>query len=458
MIARARSMLSDGGLAGRAMRSTLFSLLGFGSENALRLAGNLVLTRLLFPEAFGLMALVTVVMNGLGMFSDIGLRSSIIQNERGADPVFLNTAWTIQILRGVLLFVITWSLAAPAAKFYGDPRLEDMFRVAALIPLIMGFVSTRLSTASRELQIGRMTVLNIGTQIVGLVVTVVLAFWLKSVWALVLGGLVAPTLLTIFSHVVLSGNRDRIGFEKTAARQLMHFGIFIFVASIAGFLVNQGDRAFLGKFVTLEELALYNIGYFLATVPLMLNAKLVDGVVFPLYSRLPPSESVDNRRKILKARWIMTGLGICIALFFGAIGNWLVILLYDARYEGAGPLMVLIAVAQLPLIIISTYTSLAMAAGHSGRFAVVVIIDALIRTGITILAMMNFGVVGAALAPIPAALLYYPFLIALTRRYKAWDPRHDLAYLALAVVCASGVLWLNWEAIGPVLAGSLSAG
>ena len=135
MIARARSMLSDGGLAGRAMRSTLFSLAGFGGENVLRLAGNLVLTRLLFPEAFGMMALVTVLMNGLGMFSDIGLRSSIIQNERGADPVFLNTAWTIQIARGALLFVITWFLATPVSDFYGDPRLENMFRVAGLIPV-----------------------------------------------------------------------------------------------------------------------------------------------------------------------------------------------------------------------------------------------------------------------------------------------------------------------------------
>ncbi len=444
-------MLNDGGMAARAMRSTLFSVVGFGGENVLRLAGNLVLTRLLFPEAFGLMALVTVFMNGLGMFSDIGLRGSIIQNERGSDPVFLNTAWTLQIARGVILLLITWSIAGPVAEFYGDPRLEDMLRVAALIPFIMGFVSTRLSTASRELQIGRMTLLSLSTQVVGLIVTIALSFWLKSVWALVLGGLVAPTLLTIFSHFVLSGNRDRIAFEKDAAKQLMSFGAFIFVASIAGFLVTQGDRAILGKFVSLEELALYNIAFFLATVPFMLNAKLVESVVFPLYSRRPPSESEDNRRKILKARRMMTGLGVCIALFFGAIGNWLVILLYDVRYEGAGPIMVLIAVAQLPLIITATYSSLAMAAGETARFALIIILDAIIRMGIALVATANFGVIGAALAPFPAVLLHYPILIALTRRYKGWDPLHDFGYFGFSVICAAGVLWLNWDAIGPVL-------
>jgi hypothetical protein len=63
---------------------------------------DLILTRLLFPEAFGLMALVQVFMGGLQMFSDLGVNMSIIQSKRGEDPDFLNTAWTFQILRGLI--------------------------------------------------------------------------------------------------------------------------------------------------------------------------------------------------------------------------------------------------------------------------------------------------------------------------------------------------------------------
>lgn len=453
MIVRSRSLFSGNSLAARASRGTLFSLIGFGSENVLRLAGNLVLTRLLFPEAFGLMALVMVVMSGLGMFSDIGLRTSIIQNKRGNEPVFLNTAWTIQILRGILIWIMTWALAGPVANFYGDPRLVEMLPIAGLVPLIMGFSSTRLSTANRDLQLGRLTALSLGTQVAGLAATIALAFWLQSVWALVLGGLVAPTLLTIFSHIVLPGHRDRIGFEGAAARQMIGFGAYIFLATMAGFLVNQGDRAILGKFVSLEELALYNIAFFLATVPLLLSKKLIDAVVFPLYSRRPPSESAENRRKIIKARWLMTGPSLCIAIAFGAVGNWLVMLLYDARYEGAGPLMVLIAVAQLPGIITASYYHLALAAGDSRRFASIIILEALIRTAFLLVATASFGAVGAALAPLPAAFLHYPILIGLTRRYDAWEFRHDLVYFVLAGVLAAGVVWLNLDALRPVFIG-----
>ena len=452
MIARLQSLISGSGLAARASRSTIFSVVGFGTENVLRLAGNLVLTRLLFPEAFGLMALVMVVMSGLGMFSDIGLRTSIIQNERGKDPVFLDTAWTIQIARGVLLFAITWALATPVANFYGDPRLAQMLPVAGLMPLIMGFASTRLSTVNRDLELGRLTMLSIGTQVVGLIATIVLAFWLRSVWALVLGTLVAPTLLTIFSHIMLPGHSNRLRFEGAAARQMIGFGAYIFLATMAGFLVNQGDRAILGKFVSLSDLALYNIAFFLATVPLLLSSKLVDAVIFPLYSRKPPSESAENRRKIIKARWVMTGLALTIAIFFGAIGNWLVVFLYDARYEAAGPLMVLIAVAQLPGIITASYDHLALAAGNSGRFAVIIITEAIIRTAILLFAAANYGVVGAALAPLAGAAVHYPVLIGLTKRYDAWSAAHDLVYFLIAGLLAAGVIWLNYDVLTPVFA------
>ena len=86
-----------------AMRGSLWIMGGYGMSQALRMGCNLILTRLLFPEAFGLMTLVNTVLIGLGMFSDVGTNQSVIQNERGEDPAFLNTAWTIHIIRGFAL-------------------------------------------------------------------------------------------------------------------------------------------------------------------------------------------------------------------------------------------------------------------------------------------------------------------------------------------------------------------
>src|SRR5258708_1248517 len=91
------------GLRGLVVRGTFWALASYGVGQVLRLASNLVLTRLLVPEVFGLMALVQSFIGGLAMFSDVGTSSSIIRHPRGEEPVFLNTAWTMQILRGIWL-------------------------------------------------------------------------------------------------------------------------------------------------------------------------------------------------------------------------------------------------------------------------------------------------------------------------------------------------------------------
>src|SRR5262245_66533122 len=95
----------------RVLKAGTWSLVGYGLSQAIRFGSNLLMTRLLVPEMFGVMAIATMLMIGLAMFSDAGLKQNVIQSNRGNDPAFLNTAWMIQILRGVLL----WFFALCAA-------------------------------------------------------------------------------------------------------------------------------------------------------------------------------------------------------------------------------------------------------------------------------------------------------------------------------------------------------
>ena len=106
VIRRLSASISGNGMKARALRGSLLTSISFGSENILRLVSNLVLTRILFPEAFGLMVLVQMVFAGASMLSDVGIKSAIVQDKRGDDPVFLNTAWAVQILRGLLIWLL----------------------------------------------------------------------------------------------------------------------------------------------------------------------------------------------------------------------------------------------------------------------------------------------------------------------------------------------------------------
>ena len=120
------SMMRGDGARARVMRGTLMTAVNFGGSKGLRLVSNLILTRILFPEAFGMMALITVFSGALEMFSDTRINASIIQSKRGHERIYLNTAWTIQILRGILLYMAALFFAVPAAEFYGEPMLAEL--------------------------------------------------------------------------------------------------------------------------------------------------------------------------------------------------------------------------------------------------------------------------------------------------------------------------------------------
>ena len=451
MFRKISALFEGDGYAARASRGSVLMAVNFGGQNALRLASNLLLTRLLFPEAFGLMALVQLVIAGVGMFSDFGLRGAIVSDPRGNDPAFLNTAFSLQILRGFVLALVVLFLADPMARFYGEPQLAEILMLSALIPLISGFNSTRIFSASRELMLGRLTILMLTSQSSGILAMILLAWWMQSVWALAIGGVVTVIVLAVLSHLILPGPANRLHFEWAAARRLFGFGKYIFLATLSTFIIAQGDKAILGKYVSLDDLAIYNIGFFLASVMWLLSRNLNDQIVFPLYARKPPAESEDSRRKLNKARFGLTGVVMLGTGALALIGVPLVELLYDPRYEAAGPVLVLVALVAMPRLITQSYEKLPLAAGHSGRYAVIMTSSAAAQLLLTLIGVEAYGLIGAIFAPLLSWCLVYPLIVYIARPYKGWSPLHDLTYMLVALGFAALTLWLWYDDLARML-------
>ncbi|HRM73350.1 MAG TPA: oligosaccharide flippase family protein, partial [Paracoccus sp. (in: a-proteobacteria)] len=183
-------MTENSVLASRALGSGAWSMANFGIGQAMRLASNLILTRILSPEDFGLMTLVTSFLIGLAMFSDMGFGPSIMQNKRGDDPAFLDTIWTLKIMRGFVIFAFALVMAWPLSVFYDAPQFAWIFPVAASSLVIGGFFPTRIDSAARHLQLGRLTIIELCNQLIGVLLTIAAALILQSVWALVWGAAV----------------------------------------------------------------------------------------------------------------------------------------------------------------------------------------------------------------------------------------------------------------------------
>lgn len=438
----------------RVARGTLMTLLNFAGSKVLRLLSNLILTRILFPEAFGMMALITVFVGALEMFSDMGMNASIIKSKRGHEPIYLNTAWTAQILRGALLYGAALLLCGPAAQFYSEPMLAELLPVAALSMLISGFSSTKEAAANKKILLGRITVIGLSCQFLGIVINVILALWLQSVWGLIFGGLVASALKVVLTHRLLPGEPNRLAWDWEVFWDIFHFGKYLFISSIAGFLINQGDRAILGKFVTLSELAVYNIGWLLASIPMTFNRLFGRRILFPLYAEKPPAESEANRRNVARVRFFMTAAMLSISLVLGLIGVGLIQILYLPAYHLAGPILVLVALAGMPQVITSAYSSLLLGTGDSRSFTILLIANAAIQTTLLFFAVQAYGLLGAIISPGIAAILIYPLSVYLVRRHAGWNPLHDGIYAGVAIAITAFVLSVHSDAVARVLSGN----
>ncbi|OIQ44998.1 MAG: polysaccharide biosynthesis protein [Roseobacter sp. MedPE-SW] len=435
------------GLMARVLRSASWVMIGYGGSQALRLAANLILARLLFPEAFGLMALVTVVTVGLSLFSDVGIGPSIAQNSRGDDPDFLNTAWSIQVLRGFGLWAFTLVLAWPMAWFYAAPELLYYLPIAGIGLAIAGFNPTRIETAHRHLLVGRVTLLDLGAQVIGVGAMVLLAWVSGSVIALVLGGVIQATAKLALTHFGLPGLRNHFRWEPASVKELVRFGKWIFLSTAFWFLTSQGDRAILGKFVSLEVLGIYNIGFFLASFPMLLGHAVNQRLMIPVYRDTPVAADPANRRKQRLLRFGLTTAILSMLLLMAWIGPWLVDLLYDARYVQAGAMIVMISLALVPAVITMTYDQAALAAGDSRSFFVFTASRALLQTALFLFATMWFGLPGGIFAMGLSMLAAYPVLIWLAVKHQAWDPLHDLCFAIVAVLIGTGAVYWHLDRI-----------
>lgn len=458
-LSEARPQPPDAHVAARAwslrarIGSSMFWTMGghLGTEG-LRLVANLVLTRLLFPEAFGLMALVTVMIVGLQLFSDIGIAPSIQQNRRGDEPAFLDTAWSIQIIRGVVLWLGACALALPVAGFYGEPELGQILPVAALSLVIAGFRPTRFETAARHLRMRQVTVVALSAQVLGLLVMIALAWITRSVWALAVGTVISEAIKVLALHAFLPGHVNRFRIEGAAARELISFGKWIFLSTACAFAVAQGDRLILGHYLTLEMLGIFSIGYFIGVFPKMLGMKAMERLMIPIYRERPPAASAANFRALRKMRALLSAGLMLLVLVLALSGPWLISLLYDPRYLAAGPVVVLVACIVLLQLIGMTYDSAALAAGDGQGFFWLQVWRAVLQTAFFIAGAELGGLGGALAGQALSVVATHGMLIRLARRHGAWDFLHDALAFPAAMAMAGLALWLHADDVAALFA------
>ncbi len=428
---RYAKMMQGDGLRARALRGSGWTVAGFGTSQVLRLGSNLILTRLLFPEAFGLMALAQVFMIGLDMLSDIGVGPSIVQNKRGDDPDFLATAWTLQILRGIVLFLGMCVISYPVSLIYNEPILFPLLIVIGLLALTGGFQSIGMATANRKISLGRITTVDLFSQIIGLLTMVIWAAYFPTVWALAGGGLTGAMCRVFFGHRLLPSTGNRLRFERSAATDIFHFGKWIFVATSFTYFGGEGLKLIQGYLVPIDILGIISIAGMLAAVTNQLIIRVGGSVIFPALAQinLERPEELHSRLREARTKLFVFTLPMFLVLMF--FGRELIHLMYDDRYQSAGLFLVIMATSAAINAQRTPFGMVLIATGDSFGHAIIMCVRAIARISAVYIGFSLYGIEGMLIADIGAQAVIYPFEAWRLRQNNLWFPVFDIMVFAL---------------------------
>lgn len=424
---------SGSDLRSKVLRGSALTTIGFGTQSVLRLGSSLLLTRLLAPEVFGLLSLAMVVLAGLTLLSDIGTRDAAIRSKRGGDKAFLQTAWTIQVIRGCAIGVVACLVAWPAAWVYDQPDLFALICVLSLAVVINGFKSISVVTMNRKLILGRIITIEIAVQVVTIGITVFAAWMLRSVWALAIGQISGVLLHLVLSYTVFPRFPHRFRLERETVSEILVFGRWILLATLFGYFGGRGIGAIQGFLLPIEVIGFLGIASKLAWTPGMLVNQVLSKAAYPGISEVARQRPENLRgvlRRVRKLLFVGTVPLFCLLSF---MAQPIVDFLYDPRYAMAGTFMSLLALNTGISVLSMPYQSIMLAVGESRVHAFVMGASAAFRITGVFLGYYIGGVIGILTAVGIATVLVHFISLGFALRRGYAGPRLDSIALCLLI-------------------------
>lgn len=401
----------------------------------LRLVSNVALAWLLAPELLGTMLLINTLRTGGELLTDVGIGQSIVNHRQGDEPRFYNTAWTVQIVRGLFLFAVALVATIPIARLYDEPQLLILLPISALTFAISGFMSPSRFLLQRHIKVKILAIYNLASAAASVVITVGLALIIPNIWALILGLLISNVVSVVASFFLIDWRAHRIVWDRKAVRAILKFGKWVFISSLVYYAAGNFDRLYLADAVPLALLGVYGIARTLSDTVLQLVQHVATQIVFPKVSaselRGPELRAIISpmRRIVVWALALAMGFGITIADSF-------ILLVYDARYAAAAVYLPILLLGAWFGTLASIAESVLMGIGKPadmalGNAAKLAAIFALVPAALT-----QYGLTAAVAVFAAVEVVRYAVLLWRQKHHGLSFLRQDAAATALMILVA----------------------
>jgi len=403
-----------------------------------------ILARLLLPADFGLVAMATAIIAIIELLSAFNFDMALIQNQQTTRAHY-DTAWTLNVaMAGACAFLVA-AAAFPAGAFYGDQRLGSIMLWLSLATWIRGFENIGVVAFRKELKLFREFQLLLTKRIFAFLVTILVAFTLRSYWALVFGILTSSVGGVVLSYLF---HPFRPRLDLTARSELLHFSKWRVIDNILNTLATRAVDIIIGRSLGPVPLGLFSLAHEISYLPSSELSAPINRAVFPAYARVA-SDQVKLRAQFLDVLGFTALLTAPVAFGIAAVAPLLVPLLLGDAWRGAVPLMKILAVAGL---LVSLRTNVGYVFLALGRSRLLVVMTA-VRFGIVVPALVfgtvYFGTEGAAWAILGTAIAFLPVTHFFMHRVLGirlaehagvlWRP--VIAAIAMALVVSEYLAW-----------------
>lgn len=445
---------SDAGdsIAKGAAWMVLFKLI----DRSVGIVSTLVLARLLTPADFGLVAMATAVVALVELMSAFGFDVAIIQR-RNATREHFDTAWTFAVMLGVGIAVVLALLAWPVAQFYREPRLLEILLVLAAASLLQGIENVGTIMFRKEMNFKREFAFFAMKRLVTFVITMTLAFTLRSYWALV-GGVVAGKLVAVVLSYVVHPFRPRLSLA--ASKDLFDFSKWLFANNLVNFVQTRSSDFVIGRTLGASTLGIFNVAIEIATLP---SSELVA----PLNrAALPGYAKVAHDLPAMRATFLSLVGVVCLLVFpvgagLASVAAPAVRLLLGEQWLNAIPLIQVLAVCGAITALQSNLAQVLLALGLARVITLMSVGVVIVQVPAVYFASVHVGLAGVAWVYLACSIATVPVVHAVFFRvsrlslgtYVAniWRPIASALAMAAAVVESRAWLTARDPTLSPAL-------
>jgi len=399
----------------KAAKGVIWSAIQKWGREAISLLTFIVLSRLLDPEAFGLVALTSVFIVLIQVFLDQGFSAAIVQRAE-LDPEHLDTAFWTSVITGTLLTTIVISASGVVAALLQEPRLILILKWLSISFIFGAFSSTQIALLQRDLAFKGLAVRSLTATVVGGITGVSMALAGFGVWSLVAQNLVK----SLTGAIVLWLASDwRPGFKLSPKhyKELFAFGAPIIGTNLLKVLNRRLDHFLIGYFLGATLLGYYSIGYRLLLVMIRLVTGIINSVAFPIFSRIH-----QDPKRIRPAFYNVTQYSSLLAfpVFIGlaALASELIPALFGQKWLASVPVMQILALSGILQSMLFFNGSVMKACGKPSWQFGFMLVSAVCNV-IGFLIVVRWGIVAVAASCVVVGYLLSPISYLAVRKLIA---------------------------------------